>query len=275
MKKIALLFLMAVTAFAASLGVVQKVEGIVKVKHKDSIRKSKVKVGDAILPGDIISTYRKSHAVLKLEDNSTVALGERSVIRFEDALHLAQDGGKVYYKITSKDVKNKLKIKTDFAIIGIKGTTFIVAADVNNSYVALKEGLVGIASIKEEFQLYKKKVLDAYNAFVKQQEEGFKRYKQQQEEYVVTMTKEFDLEAGRIVSFSGEKAIEDPLASDAEFKTFEQMLQNEERERVANQKEEEEASKNDELERISSDEELKRMTQDKELEKMLQDKGVE
>ena len=225
MKNFFLLLLFATTVFANSLGIVQKVEGVVKVKHKDSIKKSRLKKGDAIAPGDIISTYRNAHAVLKLADQSDVVLGERAVIAFADQLDLRQSGGKVFYKITSKDVKNRLKIKTDFAIIGIKGTTFIVSADTNRSYVALKEGVIGIESIKEEFEHYKKKGMSEYEAFVKRQQEGFEKYKRQQEEYVVTITKEFDLESGNVVSFNGNKAIEKPLSDDDEFQTFEQMLQ--------------------------------------------------
>ena len=225
MKKVILFCLLSGVVFASSLGIVQKVDGIVKVKHKDSIKKMKVKQGYEIMPGDIISTFRHAHAVLKLADKSSVVLDERSVIAFDSALDWKQKSGKVYYKITSKDVKNKLKIKTNFAIIGIKGTTFVVGADTNDSYVALKEGLIGVASIKEEFQLYKKKVMSEYEAYVKQQQEGFEKFKKEQEEYVMTMTKEFDLEAGHVVSFSGEKAIENPLQSKEEFERFEQMLQ--------------------------------------------------
>ena len=225
MKKVILsCFLLVGSLFASSLGIVQKVDGIVKVKHKDSIKKMKVKKGYEIRPGDIISTFRHSHAVLKLADKSSVVLDERSVIAFDAALDWKQKLGKVYYKITSKDVKNKLKIKTNFAIIGIKGTTFVVGADANSSYVALKEGLIGIASIKEEFQLYKKKVLSEYEAYIKQQQKEFEKFKKAQEEYIMTMTKAFDLKAGNVVSFSGEKAIENPLETQEEFERFEQML---------------------------------------------------
>ncbi len=226
MKKL-LLFLLAVhmTLFGSELGIVQKVEGIVKVKHKDSIKKEKVKKDYTIQSGDIISTFRKASAVLKLSDGSDVVLGEKSVIVFADALDVTQKEGKVYYKITSKDAKNKLKIKTDFAIIGIKGTTFIVSAEQNSSYVALKEGLIGIESVKAEFEHYKQKVLSQYEAFLKKQQKEFEKYKKSQEEYIVTMTKEFDLEAGNVVTFDGQKAIENKIETDKEFDEFEKMLE--------------------------------------------------
>ena len=225
MKKTILLFLSAGIALASSLGIVQKVDGIVKVKHKDSIRKSKVKSGYEIQSGDILSTFRHSHAVLKLADRSSVVLDERSVIAFETPLGWKQQGGKIYYKITSKDVRNKLKIKTPFAIIGIKGTTFIVAANEKKSYVALDEGLIGIASIKEEFRLYKKRVMAEYENYVKKQRREFEKFKKEQDGYIVTTTKEFDLHAGNVVSFSGKKAVEEPLVNREEFRIFKDLLQ--------------------------------------------------
>ena len=225
MTKTAFLFLFLSSAlFANAIGIVHKVDGIVKVKHASSIKKSKLKKGDLIQEGDIVSTFRKSHAVLKLQDGSNVVVGPKSVISFENALAFAQNEGKIYYKITSKDLKNKLKIKTNFAIIGIKGTTFIVGADDNSSFVALKEGLIGIASIKEEFRLYKQKVMSEYEAYVRKQKEGFEKFKKAQEEYVVTQTKEFDLEAGHVVSFEQNKAVEKPLKTKEEFAAFEKLL---------------------------------------------------
>ncbi len=226
MKKLLLfLFALQVTLFGSALGIVQKVHGIVKVKHKDSIKKEKVKQGYEIQSGDIISTFRKASAVLKLKDGSDVVLDQKAVIVFADALDVTQKEGKVFYKITKKDLKNKLKIKTDFAIIGIKGTTFIVNSDQNSSYVALKEGLIGIESVKAQFEHYKQKVMSEYEAYVKQQQQGFEKYKKQQEEYVVTMTKAFDLEAGNVVTFDGQKAIENKVQTEKEFAEFEKMLE--------------------------------------------------
>ena len=209
---------------ASTLGIVQKVDGIVKVKHKDSIKKSKVKNGYEIQEGDIISTFRSSDAVLSLKDDSKVILKSKSTIAFIDADNIHQSGGKVFYKITSRDAKHKLKIKTNFAIIGIKGTTFIVGSDANDSYVALKEGLIGVESIKEQFRLYKKKVLDEYEAYVRKQQQGFKEFKEKGEEYVMEVTPSFDLHAGNVVSFEGDKAVENPLEKEDDFSSFEELL---------------------------------------------------
>ena len=209
---------------ANTLGVVQKVEGIVKVKPKDSIKKKKVKIGYGIQQGDIISTLRNSNAVLKLKDESVVVLGEKSTISFLAQNNVKQSEGKVYYKITSRDADNKLKIKTNFAIIGIKGTTFVIGSDTNSSYVALKEGLIGIESMKEQFILYKKQVMQQYKNYVNKQMTEFEKYKQDQIKEVGEMTKEFDLHAGKVVSFEGNKATMDKLDSQKEFEEFEKLL---------------------------------------------------
>jgi len=209
---------------ANTLGVVQKVEGIVKVKPKDSIKKKKVKIGYEIQEGDIISTFRNSNAVLKLKDESVVVLGEKSTISFLAQNNVKQSEGKVYYKITSRDADNKLKIKTNFAIIGIKGTTFVIGSDTNSSYVALKEGLIGIESMKEQFILYKKQVMQQYKNYVNKQMTEFEKYKQDQIKEVGEMTKEFDLHAGKVVSFEGNKATMDKLDSQKEFEEFEKLL---------------------------------------------------
>ena len=64
------------------IGIVQKVDGIVKVKHQNSIKKEKVKQGYEIQTGDIISTFRNSAAVLELKDKSKVALKIKRLSHF-------------------------------------------------------------------------------------------------------------------------------------------------------------------------------------------------
>jgi len=151
-------------------------------------------------------------------------LAEKSSIYFPSKQNFEQKEGRIYYKITSRDADNKLKIKTNFAIIGIKGTTFVIGSDTNSSYVALKEGLIGIESMKEQFILYKKQVMQQYKNYVNKQMTEFEKYKQDQIKEVGEMTKEFDLHAGKVVSFEGNKATMDKLDSQKEFEEFEKLL---------------------------------------------------
>jgi len=208
------------------VGSVEKLKGNVKVKSEGSIKKSKVKAGLEIKAGDLIITSKSASAKIKLKDGSAVVLDESSSILFNSTYNAEQNSGKIYYKITSRDAKNSLKIKTPFAIIGIKGTTFIVNASKEDSSVALKEGLIGVASIKEEFELYRKEVKKQFEDFMAQQQAAYDEYKQVQKPGFVEKTKEFDLKEKRTVSFDGNKASEREWTKedDEEFKYFEELM---------------------------------------------------
>jgi len=96
MKLIAALVILFGMLHANSLGIVQKVFGIVKVKSASSIKKTKVKSGYEIKKGDIISTYRNANAVLALNDGSHIVLAERATIAFLDDDSISQNTGKIY-----------------------------------------------------------------------------------------------------------------------------------------------------------------------------------
>ncbi|MFT5836236.1 MAG: hypothetical protein ACI9RG_001135 [Sulfurimonas sp.] len=208
-----------------ALGSVEKVNGNVRVKSENSFKKSKVKKGLEIKKGDLITTAKNANVVINLLDGSTLVLDASSTLYFISKDIAQQDMGKVYYKITSRDAKNSLKVKTPFAIIGIKGTTFIVDSSEKAS-VKLKEGVVGIQSIKDEFELYRKTIQAQYDKFVSEQESEFEKFKSQQEEAVALITKEFDLQEGNTVSFDGNKVGEKAWTQEdeAEFEYFEKLM---------------------------------------------------
>lgn len=211
---------------SAIVGSVEKLEGDVKVKSEGSIKKSKVNAGLEVKEGDLITTAKEASVLIKLTDGSSVVLDTSSSVLFASSTSIEQQDGKIFYKITSRDAQNSLKIKTPFAIIGIKGTTFVVNATENAS-ISLKEGLIGIQSIKEEFELYRKKVQEEFNNYVSGQQSEFEKYKNEQNKYAVAeSTKAFDLEAGNRVSFSGQKVNEDAWSKEdeAEFERFEKFM---------------------------------------------------
>ena len=210
---------------SAVVGSVSKVVGSVKVKSEGSFKKQKVKDKQEIKEGDLITTSKKGGVVISLVDGSDVVLDKSSSILFTANNSIEQNGGKVFYKITSRDAKNSLKVKTPFAIIGIKGTTFTINAQKDKESVALKEGRIGVTSIEEEFALYRKEVLAKYNEYVQNQMAEFDKFKGV-EKPEPEMTKEFDLEEGNVISFSKNivKESEWNDNDDAEFDIYEKML---------------------------------------------------
>lgn len=220
-----LIAVFTILSASSAVGVVIKAEGMVKVKSEDSIKSNGIKVGTEIKKGDLVTTLKNSNAIIKLADQSILVLDTSSAVMFAVDTNIEQKAGKVYYKITSRDAGNSIKIKTPFAIIGIKGTTFIVDATENAS-VILKEGLIGVASIKEEFELYRKGVKKQFDEFVNQKEADFKKFKEEQIEGVAQITKEFDLQAGNSISFSGNVVSEEAMSKEngEEFARFEKLI---------------------------------------------------
>jgi hypothetical protein len=214
------------SAASSVIGLVQKVDGSVKLKSEGSFKKSKLKKDYEIKSGDLISSSKKGSAVLKLVDGSSIVLDSSSTIHFKTPKDAEQTEGKVYYKITSRDAKNSLKIKTPFAIIGIKGTTFIVDASKKGS-VKLQEGLIGIKSLKEDFKLYRKALKAEYDKYKSEQESAFQKYKASQKKAAAQITKEFDLQAGNTISFSNNEVEEKGFSKEdeAEFERFKSMMQ--------------------------------------------------
>lgn len=211
---------------SAVIGFVQKVDGSVKVKNEGSIKKHKVKVNLEIKSGDLISTSKKGTAVLKLVDGSVLVLDTSSSIHFKTPNDAEQTEGKIYYKITSRNAKNSLKIKTPFAIIGIKGTTFVVNAT-GKASVKLEEGLIGVKSIKEDFKLYRKAVMAEYDKYISAQQSAFEKYKSDLKKGTAEITKEFDLHAGNTISFDNNEVSEKSFSDDdkKEFARFKKMME--------------------------------------------------
>lgn len=216
----------AVAASAKVVGTVDGLNGIVKISREGSVKKINVLKGTKIQKGDLVTTSSSATALLKLVDGSNVVLDKSSSILFANINQAEQKSGSVYYKITSRSANNSLDVKTPFAIIGIKGTTFIVNSDEGDKSIALKEGKIGIASMKEEFELYRKKVLEEFNNYKNQQEAAYEQYLRELAGEKPQIVKEFDLNAGNKVSFNEKKVVESSFNNDtnASFNHFDDII---------------------------------------------------
>lgn len=219
----------SLSLFAQTVGVIGEVDGlkgIAKISREGSVKKVNVTKGMKILKGDLVTTAPTASALLKLIDGSKLVLDSSSSIYFQNLNQAEQKSGSVYYKITSRSAGNSLNVKTPFAIIGIKGTTFIVNSDETDSSIALQEGKIGISSIKEEFELYRKKVLEEFNNYKNQQQAAYEEYLKELAGDNPQIVKTFDLGSGNKVSFSNKKVVESSFNEDTNrsFNHFEDLL---------------------------------------------------
>lgn len=205
--------ILAVIINAAQIGTLSFKNGMVKVKHQNTIIKHNLNVGDPVNSGDTVYTY-DSLAKIVLKDGSVIKLDRQSEVTFDKKI--VQNAGKIYYQITHRKV-GTLEVMTNFTTIGVKGTVFVV--DKNNKTVALKKGVISlnakqgvykIHKIKAEFDNYKKNVMDEFSNYKKKMHKEFIEYK-----------KSFDIKAGTMVVFSGKNEVYEKKLNDSVFKVFE------------------------------------------------------
>ena len=205
------------------LAKIVKVEGNTKVLKSGTIKKDDAVEGQAIFEGDMVITASGAMASVEFMDKSKVVLDEKSKLLVKGFEALKQEGGKVYYEITKRGAQG-LKVATNFAVIGVKGTKFVITDDNATQSVSLKEGLVGVQSIKEEFALYRKELEAEYEEFKKELSDEFEAFKKEGEQAVfVGNFKEIDLEPGKTITINGNRADEssDLEAIAQEFSRFE------------------------------------------------------
>lgn len=139
-----LLVLLAIIGFssaaiAADIGLVKVVKGEVSIQRAGS--KIPAAVGTSVRASDVVLTGAESAAGITFTDNSLVSLGPNSVFaidkyRFDTTTHAGEFEGNLRQgrlaAVSGKMVKQSpesMKIRTPSAIMGVRGTEFVVQVD--------------------------------------------------------------------------------------------------------------------------------------------------
>ena len=124
------------------VGHIVKIKGEVSILRDWGTRRIPAKAEGTLFDGDVLETGAGAKAYLELKDGSRIVVDEKSRIEIVDYGTIHQHEGAVDYTINPREID--LKIVTDFATIGIRGTTFRV--DVTDPMVTLTEGKLAIQS---------------------------------------------------------------------------------------------------------------------------------
>ena len=179
---------------------------------------------------DTIVTSDNGMAVVRFNDGSMSVMSEKSKLRVEKTNWLSHIGGKIYF--TFRKIFGKPKqVRTRFATIGVRGTTFIITDDeVSGQGVALQEGLVEVESPGDAFEIHRQRESDEFAAFKQQMHEQkqqmqneFESYKQRTAEEFVEYKKQFTLEPNHVIRFDGSRVDETVMTEEdrKEFEAFE------------------------------------------------------
>jgi hypothetical protein len=129
----------AFPALAADVGLVKVSKGSVQIERNGA--KVAAPVGAGVQASDVIMTGADGSAGITFTDNSLVSVGPNSVFaidkyRFDSTTHVGEFEGSLrkgrLAAISGKMVKQSpesMKIRTPSAIMGVRGTEFVVQVD--------------------------------------------------------------------------------------------------------------------------------------------------
>jgi hypothetical protein len=128
--------LAALPAMSADVGLIKVSKGSVQIQRGDA--RIAGTVGAAVQPADVIVTGADGSAGVTFTDNSLVSVGPNSVFaidkyRFDTTTHAGEFEGNLKQgrlaAVSGKMVKqspDSMKIRTPSAIMGVRGTEFVV-----------------------------------------------------------------------------------------------------------------------------------------------------
>lgn len=210
-------------------GKVLKVNGEVHIIDANGDRHTVEESKFLIRQMDTIVTAEGGQAIIRFNDGAMSVLDEKSSLQVQKTNWFSHLGGKIYFTFR-KVFGEPRQVKTKFATLGIRGTTFIVYDDDNGQGVALQEGLLDIESPGPEFEIHRKKEMDEFETFKQQAREQqqtlrneFDDYKQQMQREFIEYKKNFTLQANHVVRFDGTRVDESVMDENvkAEFDVFE------------------------------------------------------
>jgi tetratricopeptide (TPR) repeat protein len=126
------------------IGKMVSVQGTVEAKKADDTQWQPVKLNDALCPGDTIRVLDNSRAELALANQSVLRINENTTITLEgvdeDRTTLVDllKGAALFF---SRGTRN-LKVKSRYAIFGVRGTEFFIRVEERQAFMSVFEGTV-------------------------------------------------------------------------------------------------------------------------------------
>ncbi len=120
------------------------VQGTVELQKPGGTRWQPVKLNDTLCPGDIIRVLNNSRAELALANQSVLRINENTTITLEgvdeDRTTLVDllKGAALFFSRGTR----KLKVKTQYAIFGVRGTEFFIRVEERQAFMSVFEGTV-------------------------------------------------------------------------------------------------------------------------------------
>lgn len=193
-------------------------EGQVSIKPAGKVvKKSPGKTPSPLCAGDEVHTFQ-GKALIKSEQDQ-ITLDHDSVVTLKSPDQAALSKGKALFDIQKRGTSTGLQVATRLSVIGVKGTSFLVADKESGVSVALAEGVVDVTSTQGQLGHYREKAAAAkettFEDFKRQGAEAVDKEKQAFVDYVHKVQREFvayveniTMEAGTELEIHGGIAVE-------------------------------------------------------------------
>lgn len=207
---------------SVEIAVVRSVEGVARLSLPGALRPVLLEAGTVVRSHSVVSTTDGAVVVFELvADGSVVTLARGARMRFRSPDEFHQERGIAYYDIVPRrggdSPSSGLRVVTEFAVAGIRGTEFIVNAEMFSPAILLSTGELSIESVDDEdFAVVRRNPLDSAEDFRQQRQEDFQNWRRQIMEEFIEYKREFTLSAGRQVLFNGRRVAEEELDADSE-----------------------------------------------------------
>jgi len=212
----------AAPAAAPVVGEVVELAGRVSLHANGAVRGRPVTVaGAAVAVADQLRTKADSKALLEFLDGSQAMVTADSALSIKGLKRFAPQGGRVLFEIKSQGGVAGVLIDTPTAVLGVKGTRFVVEPQDGGARVYLEEGELAVTAKRGEFRMGKPRGVS--RPAVDPKVEAFK--KRLDEEFTQAL-REFHMPAGTAISIRGQEVEAigfSPGAVEA-FDEFEQWL---------------------------------------------------
>ncbi|MEN3033371.1 MAG: FecR family protein [Aquificaceae bacterium] len=139
--------------FALEVGKVDEFSGKVDRLKRGEVRAVPIQTRNfPLLVGDIVRTKTESSANLSFIDGNRVQLGPLSrldVLEYQDAKRVNIPRGRVLFEITRLRAGQGFEVRTPTAILGVKGTRFLVDVTPSATLVRVFSGVVELSAISD------------------------------------------------------------------------------------------------------------------------------
>ena len=181
----------------------------------------------SVLPGrNALITGPTARAVVRVGSDGFIVIGKNSQVEINKTKDHAglfrQVTGMIYYALNSiKGKQSAIEVRMSTAVLGIRGTRFLVTDIAGRNEIGMRKGLISVTSPEGEFEIHKKAEQDEFEAFKQEAEVAIAKEKREFEEYnanarkeFIEYKREFGLEANRMATFDGKRVADRPLGGE-------------------------------------------------------------